>query len=237
MSTAASEELLVLAGGRMVRLVLRRHPRSRGYRLRLDRTGVARLTLPVRASAQRAVAWAREQGPWIAAELDRLTSRDCVLADGARFTLEGAPVTIAWAEGASRSVTREGDRLLLGGPRDRAGERVLRWLKALAADTLTKETRALADRHGLALRSVAVGDPTSRWGSCTASGAIRYSWRLILAPPEIRIATVAHEVAHLRHLDHSAAFHAFHRAICPSDTVAARAWLRAHGAALHRVRA
>lgn len=237
MSTAASEELLILVGEHRVRLVLRRHPRSRGYRLRLDRTGVARLTLPVRASAQRALAWAREQGPWIAAELDRLASRDCVLADGACFSLEGAPVTIAWVEGANRSVMREGDRLLLGGPRDRAGERVLRWLKALARETLTMETRSLADRHGLALRSVAIGDPATRWGSCTASGAIRYSWRLILAPPEVRIATVAHEVAHLRHLDHSPAFHAFHRAICPSDPAAARAWLRAHGAALHRVRA
>ncbi|MET0365229.1 MAG: M48 family metallopeptidase, partial [Sphingobium sp.] len=77
--------------------------------------------------------------------------------------------------------------------------------------------------------------PVSRWGSCAADGAIRYSWRLILAPPEVRISTVAHEVAHLKHLDHSPAFHAFHRSICPSDTVAARAWLKANGAGLHRI--
>lgn len=227
---------IILAGGRLVPVLLQRHARARGYKLRIDRGGAARLSMPARGSEKRALAWAQGQAAWLAEQLDRVDSGACVLRDGAVFPLEGRSVTICWLADAPRIVRHEGDVLRLGGPPNLAGERVLRWLKARARATLTTETLDLATRHGLAVRSVGIGDPLSRWGSCTASGAIRYSWRLILAPPEVRIATVAHELAHLRHLDHSPAFHAFHRAICPADTVAARAWLRANGAMLHGVR-
>jgi predicted metal-dependent hydrolase len=215
--------------------MVRRHEKARGYRLRLDRTGAARLTMPARASERQALAWAREQTGWLAEQLGRLEGQVCTLGNGAVVPLEGVSVTVVWQADWPRRIRHEGDVLLVGGPESHVGERVLRWLKARAKVVLTEETLALAEKHGLAVRSVGMGDPVSRWGSCAANGAIRYSWRLILAPPEVRISTVAHEVAHLRHLDHSHAFHAFHRSICPSDTVAARAWLRAHGAGLHRV--
>lgn len=226
---------MILVDGRLVPVLLHRHARARGYRLRVDRGGAARLTMPARGSERRALDWAKGQASWIAEQLARVDTGACVLADGASFPLEGARATICWHDGP-RTVRQEGDFLFVGGPVELAGERVLRWLKARSRVTLAAETHDLAHRHDLRVGSVAIGDPVSRWGSCTASGAIRYSWRLILAPPEVRIATVAHELAHLKHLDHSPAFHAFHRAICPTDTVAARAWLRAHGAMLHGVR-
>lgn len=215
---------------------VQRHALAKGYKLRIDRDGAARLTMPARGSERRAVDWAKTQAAWIADQIDRLDSGGRRLEDGVVFPLEGVPVTIVWRVDLPRRIGLEGDRLLVGGPPELAGERVQRWLKARARAVLADETHRLAARHGLRLISVGIGDPTSRWGSCSASGAIRYSWRLILAPPEVRRATVAHEVAHLKHLDHSASFHAFHRAICESDTVAARAWLRANGAGLHRMR-
>jgi predicted metal-dependent hydrolase len=227
----------ILVNGRPVPVLLQRHARARGYRLRIDRGGAARVTMPARGSEKRALAWAHGQAAWIAEQLNRVDQGTCLLRDGASFPLEGQPVTLCWQAGMARTVRHDGNAVHVGGPAELAGERVLRWLKARARTVLTAETRELAARHDLAVRSVGVGDPVSRWGSCTASGAIRYSWRLILAPPEVRISTVAHELAHLRHLDHSPAFHAFYRAICPADTVAARAWLRAHGAMLHGVRA
>ncbi len=231
----ASDGLHIEAGGRRVPLVVRRHAMAKGYRLRLGADGIARLTLPARGSAGHAVDWARGQVAWIAAQLARRPATGTALAHGATLPLEGRAVTLEWRADGPRSVRLEGDRLVFGGPENHAEGRVLRWLQARARDVLGSETRALADAHGLPLRAVAIGDPSSRWGSCTGSGAIRYSWRLILAPPEVRIATVAHEVAHLKHMDHSPAFHAFHAAICPSDVRAARAWLKANGAALHAV--
>lgn len=235
-STVSSDGPVIDVAGRSVPLLVRRHERARGYRLRLDRSGAARLTMPARGSERHALAWARSQTEWIANQLSRMEDAGASpFIPGATFLLEGKPVTIRWQADGPRRVTLDGDALRVGGPQDHVAERVARWLLARARAVLTEETLAIAAKNGLAVRSVGIGDASSRWGSCAANGAIRYSWRLILAPPEVRISTVAHEVAHLRHLDHSPAFHAFHRAICPSDTVAARAWLRANGAALHRV--
>jgi len=81
---------------------------------------------------------------------------------------------------------------------------------------------------------VGVGDPVSRWGSCSASGTIRYSWRLVLAPDFVRRATVAHEVAHRVHLNHGRDFHALVATLLGADPAPARAWLRREGAGLHR---
>lgn len=230
-----SESVILLAGGEAVPLKILRHPTARSYRLRVDRTGVVRLTCPARASERRAAEWARQQAEWIAGELERRRTVGCRLGDGAIFPLEGGDCRIVATGQASRRIVVEDGLIHVGGPAAHAGPRVLRWLKARARERLGEETTALAAAHGLPLGQVSIGDPTGRWGSCTARGDIRYSWRLILTPPQVRIATVAHEVAHLKHMDHSPAFHAFHRAICPSDTAAARAWLRANGAALHAV--
>ena len=85
------------------------------------------------------------------------------------------------------------------------------------------------------MRSVAIGDAATRWGSCSASGAIRYNWRLILAPPHLLRWVVAHEVAHRRHMDHGAGFKALEAELYGGDVAAARAELRALGPRLKRV--
>ena len=111
----------------------------------------------------------------------------------------------------------------------------MRRLKAQALETLDRETRELAAKAGVPCVRVGIGDPVSRWGSCSSSGTIRYSWRLIMAPEFVRHATVAHEVAHLVHLDHSPRFHALVETLLGADPKPARLWLRREGAALHRV--
>ncbi|EQB13534.1 M48 family metallopeptidase [Sphingobium lactosutens] len=238
MSTASFEgDAAILVDGAAVPVRVRRSARARAYRLTIDGAcGGLRLSLPARANLKKALAWAQDHEAWVR---DQLARQPAItpLADGATFPLEGRDVTICWIAGASRTIRLEDDRLLLGGPAESVGPRVQRWLVARARAVLDSESHALARDHGLIVASVGVGDPRSRWGSCASSGAIRYSWRLILAPPDVRRATVAHELAHLLHMDHSPAFHAAHRRILGADPCPARAWLRAHGAGLHRYRA
>ena len=260
LSTASFEgDAAILIDGAPVPVRIRRSARARAYRLTLDSAhGGLRLSLPTRANLKKALAWAQDHEPWVRAQLAKQPAIT-LLADGATFPLEGRDVTICWIAGATRTIRLEGDRLLLGGPAESVGARVQRWLVARqftvpylrigrfvltevealarARAVLETESHAIARDHGLIVASVGVGDPRSRWGSCAASGAIRYSWRLILAPPDVRRATVAHELAHLLHMDHSSAFHAAHRRILGADPRPARAWLRAHGASLHRYRA
>lgn len=126
-----------------------------------------------------------------------------------------------------------GDLLVIGGPLDGLSRRIVAWLKREALVLLSAETAEYAAAAGVEVSTVAIGDPRGRWGSCSSSGAIRYSWRLVLAPAWVRRATVAHEVAHRVHMNHSPSFHALVERLYGADPTPARAWLRRHGAQLH----
>ncbi|MGR3434759.1 MAG: M48 family metallopeptidase, partial [Shimia sp.] len=78
-------------------------------------------------------------------------------------------------------------------------------------------------------------DTRSRWGSCSAAGGLNYSWRLVMAPPEVLDYVAAHEVAHLAQMNHSPRFWAEVAGLMPGYE-APRGWLRRHGADLHRYR-
>ena len=149
--------------------------------------------------------------------------------------LFGRPRRIDWDPRRSRRIEVEADRLIVGGPREALEARILRWLKAEALALLGAETREMAAKAGVAAARIGVGDPSSRWGSCSASGTIRYSWRLVMAPDFVRRATVAHEVAHLVHLDHSPKFYALAERLLGEDPRRAQLWLRREGAALHSI--
>ncbi|MEH3045891.1 M48 family metallopeptidase [Sphingomonas adhaesiva] len=210
-----------------------RHPRARRTKLSFDPlTGRARLTLPPRASVERAVAWARGQQAWIARQRDAMPQPRPFLP-GATIPVEGTDLLIVHDADAARLPVVAGERLVIGGPAEMVERRVAAWLKRRALALLEAETAFYAARAGVTVSRVAIGDPRGRWGSCAHDGTIRYSWRLILAPPEVRRATVAHEVAHRLHMDHSPAFHAAVERLFGRDPRAERTWLRAHGAALH----
>ncbi|MFL0586588.1 M48 family metallopeptidase [uncultured Sphingomonas sp.] len=210
-----------------------RHPTARRVRLSFDPlSGRVRLTIPKRASAAKALSWATGYGDWIAAQRARLP-RARPFEDGAQFPFDDDLLTIVWQPGRSRIVQREGDLLLLSGPPETIARRVETWLKREALSLLEADTRFYADRAGIAVERVSIGDPRGRWGSCSSTGAIRYSWRLALAPVAVRRATAAHEVAHRIHMDHSPAFHALVEQLYGSDPTPHRQWLRTQGATLH----
>ncbi|PXA95680.1 metal-dependent hydrolase [Nostoc sp. 3335mG] len=127
----------------------------------------------------------------------------------------------------------EADILTCGGPIEQFPARIERWLKREALRVLAEDTAHYAAKAGVSVSQVAIGDPKARWGSCSASGTIRYSWRLLLAPTFVRRATVAHEVAHRVHMHHGPAFHALVADLFEGDPDAARRWLRSDGATLH----
>ncbi|WP_260581563.1 M48 family metallopeptidase [Sphingopyxis sp. PET50] len=217
-----------------VRLV--HHARSRRYRLVFDAARAElRLTLPQRGSAAKALRWASEQQDWLTEQVGKAVV-PVEIGPGALVPLFGIDRRIEWNPALPRAVRLDGDTMHLGGPADGVGRRVERWLKAQALDLVTAESRDIAARAGLKAGRVGVGDPRSRWGSCTATGDLRYSWRLVMAPDHVRRATVAHEVAHLRHMDHGRAFHALVDELHDGDVAAARAWLRREGRGLHRYR-
>jgi predicted metal-dependent hydrolase len=229
-STVRSEHEL---GG--AALTLRVSPRARRLRLHVDpRTRQVILTLPKRTSQRSALAWAAGHRAWVEQALAAIPE-PVPFAPGANVPLYGLPHRLDWDPSRPRRIERGEARLVAGGPVEGLEGRLLRWLKGHALDLLDRETREFCAKAGVKASRVGIGDPVSRWGSCSSGGTIRYSWRLILAPDFVRRATVAHEVAHLVHLNHGPHFHALVKELLGTDPKPARAWLKREGASLHRI--
>jgi len=230
-----NSKLTFTGGVTTASLALKISPRAKVMRLRVDpRTGAVVLTMPRRISQRKALEWASGQRAWVEAALANI-SPPASIQPGASILFRGVPHIIDWAADRSRTVRQEQGRLVLGGPPETIESRLMRWLKQEAKRVLDSETREYAAKANVTVTRVGVGDTLSRWGSCSSSGAIRYSWRLILAPDWVRRATVAHEVAHRVHMNHSPEFHALVESLYGEDPTPARQWLRREGAGLHRI--
>ena len=151
--------------------------------------------------------------------------------------LRGREHRIAHRRGARGTVWVEahaGEHLLcVAGEEPHLPRRVRDYLKREAKRDLEVASRMAAQALGVAIRQVSVRDQSSRWGSCSSTGVLSYSWRLILAPPFVLDYLAAHEVAHLIEMNHSRRFWRLVERICP-HMGRAKAWLDAHGADLHR---
>lgn len=204
-------------------------------RLRLDeRERLLKVTHPRSVRASAALAWAATQKPWVEEQLGRVLAAE-PLVPGAKIPLEGVEVELRWCAKAPRTPSLEAGVLTCGGPQAAFPRRVEQFLRRRALEILSKETAEISAKAGVRPASVAVGDAKTRWGSCSSSGAIRYSWRLILAPPEARRFVVAHEVAHLKHLDHGPRFRALESALYGERVRDAEALLRSSAPRLRRI--
>ena len=214
---------------------VRSHPRARSVRLRLDEgRGRLLLTHPRRMSRRAAIEWAGKQTEWVEAQLAAIQPAEPFLSDAA-IPIEGNLVRLKWDPQLQRTPRLADGVLSCGGPADSFAGRIERFLRDLARNRLSEATADAARRAGVTVRSVSVGDAGSRWGSCSASGALRYSWRIILAPPHLLNWLVAHEVAHRRHMNHGPEFRALEAQLYGANVAAARAELRSLGPRLKRI--
>lgn len=204
-------------------------------RLRLDEAREKLLlTLPRRMSRKTALDWALGQRDWVEEQLTRLRPGE-PFVPGAEIPFEGRGILLHWQPSLPRTPKLSADVLACGGPQDAFAVRIERFLRGEARRLLSDLTAEIARAAGVDVRSVAVGDASSRWGSCSSNGSIRYNWRLVLAPPHLLRWVVAHEVAHRRHMDHGPAFRVLEASLYGGDVPAARAELRALGPRLKRV--
>jgi predicted metal-dependent hydrolase len=214
---------------------IRKVRNARRLRLRFDEVaGTLKLTCPWRTSRRAALAWALDQREWIETQLARAGPPEPFLP-GAWIPLEGRDVRIGWRLDWPRTPMLVEGELRCGGPEDAVPRRVEAFLKQRARDAMSSDIAEFTAAAGAAPRSVTVGDAATRWGSCSADGRIRMSWRLILAPPEVRRYVAAHEVAHLVHLNHGPGFKALEARLFGPGLSQAKAVLRRVGPRLRRI--
>jgi predicted metal-dependent hydrolase len=217
---------------------VRRHRRARRYTLRIhSATREVILTMPPRGSVREAKAFAQKHGGWIAARLRRLPAAAPV-ADGAMVPLRGVEHRVAHRPGKRGTVWTEQDAsgahlICVAGDAPHVGRRVGDFLRREAQRDLAVASRRAAEMLGVGVKRISVRDQSSRWGSCSTTGVLSYSWRLILAPPFVLDYLAIHEVAHLVEMNHSPRFWRLVNRMCP-DAERAKTWLDVHGADLHR---
>ena len=235
--TSEPSDVAVDFGGEIYLVRMRRHGQARRYTLRIHAASrEAVLTMPPRGSIKQAKEFAQKHGAWIAARLRRLPDA-APFAHGTLLPLRGLEHRIDHRRGARGAVWVEAqasERLLcVAGEEPHLPRRVHDYLKREAKRDLEAASRLAAQALGVKIRRVSVRDQSSRWGSCSSTGVLSYSWRLILTPPYVLDYLVAHEVAHLIEMNHSRRFWRLVERVCP-HMGRAKAWLDAHGADLHR---
>ncbi len=217
-------------------LIVRRSPRARQLSLRLDnRTGAAILTLPRGVSVREAALFATEHKGWLARQRAALPPA-IRLAPGEEVPILGRPHAIIHDPDAGRqpAVEAEPAAIRVGGAPSEVANRVRRYLKNRAGEELTPRVAHYAAALDVSYSRLRLNDPMGRWGSCSATGTLSFSWRLVMAPGWIIDYVVAHEVAHLKEMNHSRRFWTHVRRLV-GDPAPARAWLGQQGTALQRV--
>ena len=220
---------LTLEGIGSVRVVQRQN--ARRVTLSVSRaTGVATMTLPPRIPMADAEAFALGQREWLTARLGAVPE-PVPFENGMTLPYRGRPTRVVRREG--RGVRLAGETIEVGGPVEAFPAALERWLKGRARTRLRARSEVHAARLGVTFGRIAIRDTRSRWGSCSTSGTLSYSWRPILAPDPVLDYLAAHEVSHLREMNHSRRFWAHVATLCP-DYRESRAWLRENGTLLHR---
>lgn len=220
-------------GGRAITVRARRHRRARRIILRIDaREDCAILTLPARTPLAEGLGFARKKADWLAGRLAALPPMT-PFAEGAVIPFGGEDIRIRLFPLAGKAPVLASGELYVPGPESALAETVCRWLKDKARAALTHASAEKAAALGLPAPAIRLTDPRTRWGSCSPEGRLTFSWRLVMAPPMVLDYVVAHEVAHLLHLDHGPRFHALVSRLAENEADS-RIWLTRNGTGLLR---
>lgn len=209
-----AEQRIARLGDREVRYVLKRSARRRRMLLSVDESGLT-VSVPWRTAEHRIAELLRQSTPWV---LDKLAlyaarrPRERRWAHGETIEYLGRSVPLSVLRHGGRPVAQLHDdqtlRLWLTAPEDPAQVRaaVIGWYRRHALPHLGAAAQRLAAALGEPAPAVMLSSALGRWGSCNARREIRLNWRLMQAPPPLIDYVVAHEVAHLRVMNHSPRF-------------------------------
>lgn len=219
---------MLIIGHPPIEVRLKRNPRAKRLTLRLSRLdGKATLTIPTRISEAKAHDFLAEQEQWLRTQLAKSVDRKTVEI-GNTVPFRGQPHRLQTS--TTKLIRAQNGHIAIGPTQ--TGPRLRAFMKTEARNALAPLTQKYAAQINRPVNRLTLRDTRSRWGSCSVEGNLMFSWRLIMAPPEVLDYVAAHEVAHLAEMNHAPAFWAVVQTLMP-DYKTHRHWLREHGASLH----
>jgi len=228
-----------IVAGRELPLKVVENERARRLTLRIAPGGEGlRVTIPPGVSSREVDRFLERHRGWLEEKLGKIPEEPLV-RPGIKIPLRGVPHLIVHEPGTRGTVTAatiDGQpALVISGDTRHLPRRLADFLKREAK----REIEPLVARHtahvGRRAKSIRYKDTSSRWGSCTSDGVLSFSWRIMMAPPPVINYLVAHEVAHLKEMNHGPRFWNLCETLCP-DTERCKAWLKRNGTALQAIR-
>lgn len=228
----------VTVNGRDLPLSIRENARATRMTLRIEPGGQAlKLTIPKGLPEREIDEFLTRHHGWLMTRLARVEETG-PLADQAMIAIRGVDHRIVMT-GKLRGIAEETEidgvrTLLVSGLPEHVGRRVSDHLKRVAKQELETSVETHAATLGRKVRGIAYKDTKSRWGSCTSEGNLSFSWRIAMAPEFVIDYLAAHEVAHLKEMNHGPDFWATCKQLCPR-TKEAKRWLKQNGSRLFAV--
>lgn len=220
-----------LEGNPPIEVTLRHSARAKRLSLRVSRLdGRVTLTMPHRAPAREGIAFLRTKEAWLRGHLQDMQPAITVNV-GQRVPFQGRDLTVA--AGTGRRVRLSDEKIEVSSTAP-AAPQIKAFMRHQARNALVQASDRFALQLGRSYTRLSVRDTRSRWGSCSSTGTLMYSWRLIMAPTDVLDYVAAHEVAHLVEMNHQPAFWSVVEQLCPDYRIH-RKWLRENGDQLHRV--
>ena len=209
-----------------------RNKRQRTLRLKVNpKTGQPEVSIPWLCPTFMAKSFVQKHLIWIKKNMEQ-TPQKQTFAPQMKISLLGRELTLIHNPASKRGTHIDGNTLVVGGEQPFFGRRVKDFIKAELKNYITDKAKTFATTQNKKVKSVTVRDTFSRWGSCSSAGGLSFSWRLALAPTFVLDYVIAHEVAHLVHMNHSIFFWQTVKQMYP-ESARAKRWLKENGKILH----
>ena len=197
---------IINIGGRNIPLRIRRNTRARRMILRVDSDiDGAVVTLPSWTSEREALLMVQEKSDWLFSKLDRMPSK-ILFEHSVKIPFLGNYHIVCHDPDQKEVAIKSGNEIRLGGRQEHLPRRLNDWLRKEAKIIIQPKAIGMATKLNRKVGRITIRDTKSRWGSCTPSGNLSFCWRLILTPEWVLDYVIAHEVSHLRHLNHGPEF-------------------------------
>jgi len=205
--TSSTSHPLILPNGNNIILKQRLSNRARHIILRIDySTNMVELVLPPGTALNEGLRFAYSKTDWIQKKLEQIPTR-ILFKPGVILPVRGRPLKLVKGVKNSENPIYIDDRLIICSENNNFANIVHEWLIAEARKEINSRaieySKKISYQH---IANIAIKDTKTRWGSCSTKGRLSFSWRLILAPPNVLNYVVAHEISHLRQMNHSKAF-------------------------------
>jgi len=234
-----NRDFFVEIDGRIVPVKVNVNDRAKRITLRImpDGDGL-KVTTPSHVGDDEIEAFVERNRNWAATRMSRMPDR-VDMVEGAMIPFKGVDHRIVLS-GKLRGLVKvdyidDQPVLIVPGEASATGRKLVSFMKSQARKELDRVVSIHASTIGIRPKQIRITDTTSRWGSCSTTRTLSFSWRIIMAPPEVLNYLAAHEVAHLKEMNHSNRFWSLTRELCP-DTDIQKSWLKSHGSKLHAVK-